>query len=97
MKLEKLILVKELCRHYEVEISFFEQAESFGLLPVENISDEKYIHRKQLKNVEKIFRLHHDLEINMEGIDVILNLMKKIKQLEKELQQTRSHLSLYEN
>lgn len=97
MKSEKLILVKELCRHYEVEISFFEQVESFGLLPVENISDEKYIHRKQLKNIEKILRLHHDLAINMEGIDVILNLMKKIKQLEKELEKTRSYLGLYEN
>lgn len=95
MNKKKLILVRELCQHYEMEFSFFEQAESYGLLKVENISDEKYIHQKQLGKIEKILRLHHELEINLEGIDVILNLMKRIQSLEKELHKTKAHLDLY--
>lgn len=95
MNQKKLILLRELCQHYEMEISFFEQAESYGLVQVEYISDEKYIHQKQLRKIEKILRLHHELEVNLEGIDVILNLMKRIQSLEKELHTTKAHLELY--
>ncbi len=94
MSEKKLILVRELCQHYALEISFFEQIETYGLLKVMVVSEEKFIHRKQLNKVEKIIRLHRDLEINMEGIDVILNLMKRIQSLEKELKDTRSHLDV---
>lgn len=97
MNQKKLILVHELCQHYEMEISFFEQVEKYGLVNVEMISDEKYIHRKQLNKMEKILRLHRELEVNLEGIDVIFNLMRRIQVLEKELKEKQTQLGLFEN
>ncbi len=97
MNQKKLILVRELCQHYEMEISFFEQVEEYGLVNVEMVSDEKYIHRKQLNKMEKILRLHRELDVNLEGIDVIFNLMKRIRVLEKELKEKQNQLGLFEN
>ncbi len=97
MNQKKLILVRELCRHYEMEISFFEQVEEYGLVNVEMVADEKYIHRKQLNKMEKILRLHRELEVNLEGIDVIFNLMRRIQVLEKELKEKQTQLGLFEN
>lgn len=97
MNQKKLILVSELCQHYEMEISFFEQVEEYGLVHVERISDEKYIHRKYLNKMEKILRLHRELEVNLEGIDVIFNLMRRIQVLEKELKEKQTQLGLFEN
>jgi hypothetical protein len=95
MKTDKLILISDLCKHYKLENSFFEQVEYYELLEFQIVSEEKYLKKKQLKNLDKIVHLHQDLEINMEGIDVIFNLMNKIKNLENELNETRSELGLY--
>ncbi|MBA5629406.1 chaperone modulator CbpM [Moheibacter lacus] len=97
MKIEKLIHIHDLCKFYEVESSFFEQVESYGLIKIVIISNEKYVHPKQLKNWEKIIHLHQDLNVNMEGIDVIFNLMKRIQLLENELEVKRKHLIFLED
>lgn len=85
MKTEKLILISEIEKHYELESSFFNNIVAYDLLEIHIVSNQKYLHRKQLKNFEKILHLHDDLAINFEGIDVILNLMKRIEQLNKAL------------
>ncbi|KDN54518.1 hypothetical protein FEM21_22410 [Flavobacterium seoulense] len=41
--------------------------------------------------------MHQDLEVNIEGIDVVLNLLQKIDALQTELLQVRNRLLLYEN
>lgn len=96
MKTDKLIQISELCVHYHLEPSFFDEIEFYELIEIQSFSDGKFIHRKQLRTLEKIIRLHDELEINMQGIDVILEMMSKIKKLKDELRETRSRLGLYE-
>lgn len=94
MKTEKLILIREIENHYELEAAFFRNVELYDLLEIYTVSQQKYLHRKQLGRFEKILRLHQDLDINFEGIDVIFNLMKRISRLEKELNRSQSQLDL---
>jgi hypothetical protein len=42
-------------------------------------------------------RMHYDLDINMEGIDVISHLLKRMNSLQDELRLTQNKLRLYEN
>lgn len=96
MKTEKLILISELFIHYEVNSDFFDELESFGLVEIQSIDEQKYIPRKQLGHLEKILNLHRELNINFEGIDVIFQMMNRIQELEKQLMQTQSKLNLYQ-
>jgi hypothetical protein len=41
-------------------------------------------------------RLHYDLGINMEGIDVISNLVKQIGELQQELASIKNKLTLFD-
>jgi hypothetical protein len=43
-----------------------------------------------------MIRLHHELEINLEGIDTIFNLLRKIDGLKNELANTKNRLKFYE-
>jgi hypothetical protein len=97
MKLEKLIPVKKLCIHYKVEMSFFNGLQKFGLVEMTNIKRTWYIHQDKIIDVEKVVRLHHELEVNMEGIDIILNLLHRLNQKENEISLLRNKLSIYEN
>lgn len=91
-----LILIKNICLQYEVEVSFIESLSEYGLVQIQNFEDEIYLEENTLGNFEKIIRLHHELNINPEGIDVILNLMEKIDHLNLELTQLKKRIYLLE-
>ena len=61
------------------------------------IEDNKYLANEKIKDVEKMMRLHFELDINMEGIDAISNLLQQIDNLQKELLNTKNKLRLYES
>ena len=93
---QNLILIDTLCPHYEIEISFFEDIISHGLITIITIENKRFINKDDIGDLEKIVRLSNELNINIEGIDVILNLLQKEKELQEELIYLRNRLSLYE-
>jgi phage terminase small subunit len=97
MKTENLILLKNLCSNYQVELSFFTHLSEIGLIEIEIIEQSPYIRENQIKDIERMIRMHHELEVNPEGIDVVFNLLQKIDRLEKDLILTKNRLKLYES
>jgi cell division FtsZ-interacting protein ZapD len=96
METNNLILIEQLCIHHNIEFSFINALQEFGLIEVIIIEDNKYIANEKIKDVEKMMRLHFELDINIEGIDAISNLLQQIDNLQKELISTKNKLRLYE-
>ena len=97
MSIEKFIPLNQLCTHYKVEMSFFTNLKEFGLIEIKTIKKSQFVHKDKASDIEKIIRMHHELEINFEGIDTIFNLLEKIKTLQAELISTKNKLRLYED
>lgn len=97
METRDLILIEQFCTHHDIEFSFINSLHEFGLIEVIEFNDAKYFANEQLKDVEKMMRLHYELDINMEGIDAISNLLKQIDDLQKELIATQNKLRLFDN
>ena len=96
MATQELVLIKKLCLHYQIEPSFFDDLNDFGLVPIQIVAQNKYLHQDRIGDLEKILRLHQDLNINIEGIDVILNLLEKEKAYKEEIRQLKSKLKLFD-
>ncbi len=96
METRDLILIEQFCMHHNIEFSFINSLHEFGLIEVIELNDAKYLANEQLKDVEKMMRLHYELDINMEGIDAITNLLKQIDDLQRELIATQNKLRLFE-
>lgn len=96
MAADNLILIETLCPHYEIEISFFEDLYHHGLITIVTVEERRFVHQNDISDIEKIIRLHYDLNVNIEGIDIVLNLLKKEKELQEELNAVRNRLKLYE-
>lgn len=94
METDNLVRVEHLCLHYKIEFSFIDSLAEYGLVKVVIIEDCKYVSNEDIKEVERLMRLHYDLGINMEGIDVISNLVKQVTDLRKELIATKNKLDL---
>jgi len=97
MSKEKFIPLQKLCELYKIEMSFFSGLNDIGLIQISLIEESHCIHQDKITDVEKMIRMHRDLEINIEGIDIAFNLLKKIDELENELNAIKNRLRIYEN
>jgi len=96
MNSENFISLEKMSSHYQLEVSFFSKLKEIELIEIILIEDVPYIHIDNLSELEKMIRLHTELELNLEGIDVVCNLLQKITDLETELQMVKNRLRLYE-
>lgn len=92
----KLITIEQISNEYGVPLSFMEALEEIQLIEVEILNELKYIRESNLHEVEKLIRLHFELNINLEGLDVINNLLNQVKELQSENIQLRNRLKMYE-
>ena len=96
MEAQELIIIDVFCQEYQIEINLINDLEAFGLIETIVQNENKYLDKSQLVHVEKIIRLHNDLNINKEGIEIILGLLEKEKQLLSEIKYLKNRLDLYE-
>lgn len=96
METTNLVLVEQFCSNCDVEFSFITSLSDSGLIEIIVLDDKKYISNDQLKNLERAIHFHHELNINLEGIEVIYNLLNQINDLQKELNITKNKLSLFD-
>jgi len=68
----------------------------FDLIEINIFENEDYIHEDLLPKTLKVINLHHELNINFEGVDSILNLLEKIDTLKDENQLLKNRLRLFE-
>ena len=96
METQELIIVEVFCREYQIEINLIEDLEDFGLIETIIHKEDKYVIKNQLADIEKIIRLHNELNINKEGIEIILDLLDKVNHINNEVKQLKDRLHLYE-
>ena len=96
MATQELISITRLCSLYEIEISFISHLKELGLIELTTIEEVSFVHKDYIDDVERMIRLHRDLKVNPEGIDVIFNLLHKVDRLHHELNTLKNRLKLYE-
>ena len=97
MESNELIPVHHFCITHSIELSFVESLQQYGLVEITRIQEERYFKESQLEELEKFVRLHYDLDINIEGIEAISHLLKKIQEMQERNMQLQNRLGLYEN
>lgn len=97
MNIENYISLNQLCVSYQLEMSFFNELNEIGLIEIISTEQDDYIHTDRLVDVEKMIRLYHELDINIEGIDIVFNLLYKINDLQDQLLDVKNRLRLYES
>jgi len=60
------------------------------------VNETLYIQENELSKLEQIVRLHQELNINSEGVDAIINLLKRIENMQNEITVLRNKLRFYE-
>ena len=92
-----LISIQQFCKHYQVPVTFIKALHEYELVEITITDNEDYLKTTQLNDVEKMMRLHYDLDINLEGIDAIYNLLKQVEDLQSQIVALKNKLNSYKD
>ena len=96
MKIETIVQLDEFCNLHQIEISFMEELASFELFSFVDDSQKRGISIDEVPLIEKMIRMHQDLEINPAGIDAIFHLLHKLNQKQDEISTLKTRLNLFD-
>lgn len=97
MQTEQMIVAHEFCIHHNIDITFITALKESGLIEVTILEEKLCIPESQLPDLEKLVRLYYEMDINLEGIETITNLLRKMHEMQQEIQMLNNRLSLYES
>jgi len=79
-----------------VEDEFIHSLHEAGLVKITEVDKQAFIPETELQKLEKMIRLHNELEINVAGIEAITHLLQRVEQLHERMQQMHNRLTFYE-
>ncbi|MDB5231395.1 MAG: hypothetical protein JWN76_2200 [Chitinophagaceae bacterium] len=97
MEENELIPADDFCSYHQVSWAFITSLEDAGIIEIKRVEQQHFIQSEQLKELEKLVRLHTELEINSEGIAAIAHLLQRMNELHRELLTVRQKLQFYEH
>lgn len=96
MEMNEFVPIEIFCLQHNIEISFIRSLHEFGLIEITIVNETHCIKENQLVEAEKLIRLHDDLELNIEGIDVVTHLLHRIKEMQNEIRVLKTRINLFE-
>jgi len=96
MQTNYLIAVTDFCKNHDIEISFIRSLQNTGLIEITTVETISYVDKDQLQELEKFVRFYYELNINLEGIETITHLLKRVNILHDENKALHNKLRLYE-
>jgi len=97
METEYLIAVDQFCAFNDIEASFVSSLQQNGLIEFTTVEETEFLNSEQLQQLEKYIRFYYELDINLEGIDVIMHLLNRVNDMHQVITALRNRLRLYED
>ena len=92
MTTKHLIATNDICRYHDVEYTFISSLNEAGLVAIKVVNQATYIPESELQKLEKMIRMHHELEINVAGIEAITHLLERMEHIQEEMRLLRNRL-----
>ena len=93
---EEMVAANEFCISHNVEITFLHTLCQSGLLEITTIDEIVFINLDWLPELEKLVRLHYEMDINPEGIETVCHLLQRMNEMQEEMRVLKNRLSVYE-
>lgn len=96
MDKEDIVSAIDYCQHNNIELSFIQTLHEHGMIETVVVEERLFLPLSQLPRLEKIVRLHFELDINLEGIETINHLLDRMEKMRDEINKLNNLLKAYE-
>lgn len=97
MASRQLITITDFCGYHQIDHTFITSLHEAGLVKVTKVDQQTFIPKSELHKLEKMIRLHHELEINIAGIEAISHLLDRVESLNEDIRLMKNKLQFYES
>ncbi|MBC7626906.1 chaperone modulator CbpM [Ferruginibacter sp.] len=96
MPTTQLIAANDFCIYHNIDLSFIQSLNQSGLITVIVVEEKLFIEENELPQLEKMVRLYHEMDINIEGIETITYLLQRMNDMQHQIAELNRRLGLYE-
>ena len=97
MQAEDMIPADEFCIHHNIDLSFIYSLNESGLLEISMTEEKLFVPVNQLEHLERMVRLHNEMDINLEGVEAISWLLQRVNEMQKQIAALSNRLAMYES
>lgn len=94
---QNLISVREFCGYHQIDVTFVQTLEQQGLIQIVTWEQSLYVRPDELPRLEKMVRLHQDLDIHPDDLDVVNELLERIETLQDRVTHLQNRLVFYQS
>jgi chaperone modulatory protein CbpM len=92
MSAKHLIATTDFCVYHQLEHTFITGLEEAGLVQITIVNNTPHIPESELHKLERMIRLHNELDINIAGIEAITHLLERIEDIQEEMRVLKNSL-----
>ena len=92
MQTENLIAASVFCSSHNIEYGFINNLRQYGLIEVTATGEELFINSDDLNKLEQFTRFYYEMQINLEGIEVVDHLLQQLQNQQREIVALRNKL-----
>ncbi len=96
MPTEPLIPASDFCAYHRLDIDFVYSLEQRGLIELSIVEQTVYLYPDQLGPLEKLVRLHRELAVHVDDLDIVTHLLDRMENLQGQVTRLRNQLTFYE-
>ena len=96
MPKQHFIAAATFCLNHQIDYHFIQLLRQSGLIEAREESEKIYILEEQLPALERMVRLHFEMDINLEGIETINYLLQRMEAMQQEIVQLKNRIGFYE-
>jgi chaperone modulatory protein CbpM len=96
MSVKHLIATTDFCVYHQLEHTFITELQEAGLVQITIVNNTPHIPESELHKLERMIRLHNELDINIAGIEAITHLLERIEDIQEEMRVLKNSLKVYE-
>ncbi|MCW5515781.1 chaperone modulator CbpM [Muriicola sp. Z0-33] len=97
MDTRNYIRVRQFCSSHNIAESFVRILQEYEVIEMVEINRELHLHEYELPKLEKMLRLHKELEIDPQGLQAVHHLLQKVALLQQEVSTLQRKLDRFEN
>jgi len=96
MPKQHFIAADTFCLNHQIDYHFIQLLRQGGLIETREESETIYIPEEQLPALERMVRLHFEMDINLEGIETINYLLQRMEAMQQEIVRLKNRIGFYE-
>jgi chaperone modulatory protein CbpM len=94
---DEFIPASEFCAGHQIELSFIRTLHESGLIETTILEGTLFLPSAELRELERLTRLHYEMDINLEGVEAISHLLKRVSDMQEEIVGLRNKLRFYQS